>query len=77
MKLNVLSGGKNLPWTNARRAFPTDLFPTCNQEVKATLLKQVVHGTTGTQTEADESNEPGNKQATHTIVARRKGLVGF
>ena len=63
MKLIVLSGGKNLPWTNARRELiielmGVDLFPTCNQEVKSTLLKQVAHRTTGTQTETDESIEP-------------------
>ena len=82
MKLIVLSGGKNLPWTNARRELiielmGVDLFPTCNQEVKSTLLKQVAHRTTGTQTETDESIEPGNKLATTSIVPRRKGAVGL
>ena len=54
-----------------------DLFPTCNQKVKAALLKQVVHRTTGTQTEADESTKPRNKQTTISIVPRRKGAVGL
>ena len=82
MKLIVLSGGKNLPWTNARRELiielmGVDLFPTCNQEVKSTPLKQVAHRKTGTQTEADESTDPGNKHATTSIVPRRQGVVGL
>ena len=48
MKLIVLSGGKSLPWTNARRELiielmGVDLFQTYNQEVKSTPLKQVAH----------------------------------
>ena len=82
MKLIVLSGGKNLPWTNARgeliiELMGVDSFATCNQEVKSTRLKQQAHKTTGTQTEADESTEPRNKHATTNIVSRRKGAVGL
>ena len=82
MILIVLSGGKNLPWTNARRELIIDLlgvdmFPTCSQEVISTPLKQVAHRTTGTQTEADQSTEPGNNYATTSIVPRRKGAVGL
>ena len=45
-------------WTNARKELiielmDEDLSPTCNQEVKSTALKEVVHRTIGTQTQAD------------------------
>ena len=68
MKLILLSGGKNVPWTNARREILTklmgeDLFPTGNQMVKPTPLRQVVHRTIGTQTGTDESLEPVNNQS--------------
>ena len=63
MKLIMLSGGKNVPWTNARREHITklmgvDLFHTGNQVVKPTPLRQVVHRSIGTQTGTDESVEP-------------------
>ena len=49
MKLILLSGGENVPWTNARRELITklmgvDMFPTGNQVVKPTPLE-----TSGTQ----------------------------
>ena len=37
----------------------------------------MVHRTTGTQTEADDSTETGNKQATTSIVPQRKRAVGL
>ena len=69
MKLILLSGGKNVPWTNARREITTklmsvDLFPTGNQVVKPTPLRQVVHKTKCTQTGTDESLEPVNNHST-------------
>ena len=62
MKLTLLGCGKNVPWTNARREIMTklmgvDLFPTGNQVVKPTPLRQVVHRTIGTQTGTDDSLE--------------------
>ena len=73
MKLILLSGGKNVPWTNARREIITklmseDLFPTGNQVVKPTPLRQVVHRTIGTQTGTDESLEPVNNQSTMQTI---------
>ena len=73
MKLLLLSGGKNVPWTNARRESVTklmgeDLFPTRNQVVKPTPLRQVVHRTIGTQNETDESLEPVNNQSTMQTI---------
>ena len=73
MKLILLSGGKNVPWTNARREIITklmgvDLFPTGNQVVKPTPLGQVVHRTVGTQTGTDESLEPVNNHSTMQTI---------
>ena len=67
MKFILLSGGKNVPWTNARREIINklmgeDLFSTGSQVVKPTPLKQVVHRTIGTQTGTYESLEPVNNQ---------------
>ena len=69
MKLILLSGGKNIPWRNARKEIITkfmgvDLFPTGNQVDNPTPLRQVVYRTIGTQTETDESLEPVNNHFT-------------
>ena len=71
MKLMVLRGVRNIPWTNAQRELiiellGLDLYPTCNQEVKSTPLKDVVHRTVGTQTRADESLDPETNSQLHT-----------
>ena len=91
MKLILLSGGKNIPWTNARREIITnlmgeDLFPTGNQVVKPTPLRQVVNRTIGTQTGTDEPvnnhftmqtipPKPENDQSTTYVVPRGKRVV--
>ena len=73
MKLILLSGGKNVLWTNARREIITklmgvDLFPTGNQVVKPTPLRQVVHRTVGIQIGTDESLEPANNHSTMQTI---------
>ena len=73
MKLILLSGGKIVLWTNARREIKTklkgeDMFPTGNQVVKPIPLRQVVHRKIGTQTGTDESLGPVNNQSTKQTI---------